>query len=301
MSQLYSNESILSWLKYFADNTQLDLERLKMLDITKEHRSLIPTVESHKTVLVFTEAGDKDIFYHMWEAGLGECDVWYNEGSEPAGEVKCDKLSNMINRKINASAAMLIVNNQARNTYKIGMDNALFRKGSIHYVGSEIRAVILNKMNVGSQDDIVVISGESIAIEAAMIASEGSVTAVEYKREDRETMEENIDYFGLDNIHVVDHVGDDTMAELPVPSLVFMVASATLEKELDYFTKLNPNVKFVVYTLDFNVAANIDKIFESFGIRRTKEIQISVSVLKSNNTFEQQPAPWLICGEAQAE
>ena len=173
------------YVQFLKESSTIDLEKVKMLDITRKNKNLIPTVESHKAVLVFTEAGIDDIFYRMWNAGLGDCDVWYNEGSEPAGEIKHDKVSNMINRGINASAGMLIVNEHARNTYKIGMDNHNFKRGSIHYVGSEIRSVILNKMHVGRQDDICVISGESIAVEAAIIATEGTVIAVEYNKDVR--------------------------------------------------------------------------------------------------------------------
>ena len=136
MNELFTNEKILSWLQYYAKNTPVDLERVKMLDITKKNKNVIPTVESHKVTLVFTQAGDPDIFYRMWNAGLGDCDVWYNEGSEPTGEIKNDKLKDMINRGINASAGMLIFNRNARNTYKIGMDNENFRRGSVRYVGS---------------------------------------------------------------------------------------------------------------------------------------------------------------------
>ena len=100
-------------------------------------------------------------------------------------------------------------------------------------MGSEIRSVILNKMQVGRQDDICVISGESIAIEAGIIAIEGSVVAVEYNKDDRATMEDNIDHFGLHNIQVIDHVDEETMKDCPVPSLVFMVASASMEQELE--------------------------------------------------------------------
>lgn len=296
--QLFTNEIILSWLQYFAKNTPIDLERVKMLDITRKNKNLIPTVESHKAVLVFTEAGNPDIFYRMWNAGLGECEVWYNEGSEPTGEVKQDKVCNMINRGINASAGMLIVNQNARNTYKIGMDNQNFRRGSIHYVGSEIRSVILNKMQVGRQDDICVISGESIAIEAGIIANEGSVLAVEYNKDDRATMEDNIDHFGLQNIQVIDHVDAETMKGYPVPSLVFLVASASMEQELECLTKLNPKINVVVYTLDFGVAASITAIFEKYGIKDTEVIQVSVSKLNNKNSFEQQPAPWIISGKA---
>ena len=297
-SQIFTNEHILAWLQYFAKNAQIDLEKVKILDITRKNKNLIPTVESHRAVLVFTQAGVPDVFYRMWNAGLGECEVWYNEGSEPAGEMKHDKVKDMINHGINASAGMLIVNPDARSTYKIGMDNHNFARGSIHYVGSEIRSVILNKMHVGLQDEICVIGGESIAIEAAIIASEGSVIAVEYNQNDRATMESNIEHFGLHNIHIIDHVDKETMKDLPVPSLVFLVASASMEQEIECLLELNPKIEIVVYTLDFGVAASMPKLFEKYGIRDAEVIQIAVSKLNGKNIFEQQPAPWIISGKA---
>ena len=56
--QLFTNEIILSWLQYFAQNMSIDLERVKMLDITRKNKNVIPTVESHRATLVFTEAGE---------------------------------------------------------------------------------------------------------------------------------------------------------------------------------------------------------------------------------------------------
>ena len=72
----FTNEKILSWMQYYADRTPIDLEQIKMMDITKKNKNLIPTVESHKAVLAFMEAGDQNIFYNMWNAGLGDCQVW---------------------------------------------------------------------------------------------------------------------------------------------------------------------------------------------------------------------------------
>ena len=291
--QVFTNEIILSWLQYYAGNTTIDLEHVKIIDITRKNKNVIPTVESHKTTLIFTNAGINDIFYRLWNAGLGECDVWYNEGSEPSGQIYNKKVKDMIDRGINASAGMLIVNPNARNTAKIGMGNDMFRKGSIHYVGSEIRAVILNKMMVDTQDDVCVIGGESIAIETALIAAEGTVVAVEYNGADRDTMEDNVDHFGLQNVTIIDRVDEESMKDCPVPSLVFMVASASMEKELAY---LNPNVHVVIYTLDFQVAAGAAAILEKFGIGDVDTIQIAVSRLGSNHAFKQQPAPWIITG-----
>lgn len=297
-SKLFTNKHILAWLQYFSENTDIDLEHVKLLDITRKNKNLIPAVEAHRCVLVFTEAGNKDIFYKMWDVGLGECEIIYNEGSEPTGPIKRDKVSDMIDRGINASAGMIVLNPNARSTIKFGMDNKLFASGSVKYVGSEIRSVLLSKMQIHESKNLCVISGESIAVEAAMMNGEGTVIAVEYKERDRETMEENVNQFGLRNVTIVDHVGEDTMAELPVPDTTMLVASASLEQELAYLTRVNPNMEFVIYTLDFKVAASMRDILAKFGITDVTIIQIAVSKLTSKNVFENQPAPWIISAKA---
>ena len=86
-NHIFNNSHILAWLQYYADNMHIDLERVRLLDITRKNKNLIPMVESHHAVLVFTEAGHPDIFYRMWNAGLGDCEVWYNEGSDPVGPI----------------------------------------------------------------------------------------------------------------------------------------------------------------------------------------------------------------------
>lgn len=299
-NQLFTNKSIIAWLQYFSENTDIDLEHVKLLDITRKNKNLIPTVEAHRCVLAFTEAGDHDIFYKMWEVGLGDCEVIYNEGSEPTGPIKRDKVSDMIDRGINASAGMIVLNPNARSTIKFGMDNKKFASGSVKYVGSEIRSVLLSKMQIHEDKNLCVISGESIAVEASMMNGEGTVIAVEYKESDRETMEENVNKFGLRNITIVDHVGADTFAGLPIPDTTMLVASASLENELEFLTKLNPQMEFVIYTLDFKVAASMRDILLGYGITDVTIIQIAVSKLTSKNVFENQPAPWIISAKADA-
>ena len=296
--QMFNNSHILAWLQYYAENTDIDLQKIKILDITRKNRNLIPTVESNEAVLVFTEAGHQDIFYRMWNAGLGDCVVWYNEGSEPSGAILTNKLCDMINRGINASAAMLILNSNARTTYKVGMENSRFSRGSIRYVGSEIRAVILNKMHIALRDTVCVVSGASIAVESAIIAAEGEVIAVEYSASDRRTLEENVDRFGLGNVTIIDHIDDRTMEGLPVPSIAMLVASASMEQEIQCLLRVNPHMEFIIYTLDFRCAASIPTLFEQYGIGGTEVIQMAVSRLSPKNTFVDEPAPWLISGKA---
>lgn len=294
---IFNNAHVISWLQYFSDNTEVDLEHVKILDITKKNKNLIPAVEAHRSVLVFTEAGHPDIFYRMFNAGLGECTVIYNEGSEPTGPVLTSKVADMIDRGINASAGMLVLNPNARTTIKFGIDNRELAYGSVKYVGSEIRTVILSKMQIHDGKNICVISGESIAVEAAILDGEGTIIAVEYNSRDRATMEDNVSQFGLNNITIIDHVDEETMKGLPVPDVTMLVASASMEREMECMLKINPNMEFVIYTLDFVVAASMPKICAAFGIRDPEILQLTVSKLTSKHTYKTEPAPWIITGK----
>ena len=296
-NQIFSNTNVLAWLQYFSENTDLDLEHVKILDITKKNKNLIPAVEAHRSVLVFTEAGHPDIFYRMYNAGLGECTVIYNEGSEPEGPIKKHSVASMMDRGINASAGMLVLNPNARTTVKFGMDNRNFATGSVRYVGSEIRTILLSKMQLMEGKNICVISGESIAIEAAIQDGEGTVIAVEYSRSDRNTLEQNVNQFGLNNVIIVDHVDEENFKGLPVPEVTMLVASASTEQEIKYLTQLNPEMEFVIYTLDFKMAANIPALFDKYGIKDMEVIQAAVSKMNQNNLFQTEPAPWIITGK----
>lgn len=293
---MFTNEVILSWLQYFSQNVEINLAKLKMLDITGKNKNLIPTVMSNRAVLVFTDAGHPDIFYDMWNAELGNCDIWYNEGSDPAGEIKHDKVSDMINRGINASAAMLILNPNAATNYHIGMENSRFTCGSVQYVCREVRAIIMSKLNLRDQDNICIISGESIAVEAAMIAAEGSVIAVEYDPRDRKTMKENVQKFGLKNVIIIESLEDNILDKLPVPGLAFIVASPRIDSEIKSLLAINPLMDVVIYTLDFELLNSIPVLFKENGMERTEAIHVAVSRVNSKKMVEPFPAPWLISG-----
>ncbi|MGE5403432.1 MAG: precorrin-6B methylase [Candidatus Saccharibacteria bacterium] len=291
---LFTNEVILSWLQYFSQNVDINLAEVKMLDITGKNKNLIPAVMCNRMVLVFTDAGHPEIFYDMWTAELGDCEIWYNEGSDPTGEMKHNKVAEMINRGINASAAMLIINPNAATNYQIGIENSRFACGSVHYVCREGRAVIMNKLNLGDQDNICIISGESIAVEAAIAAPKGSVIAVEYDPRDRDTMKENVDKFGLNNVTIVESLEDPILNQLPAPDLAFIVGSPRINSEIKKLQTMNPAMNFVIYTLDFEILTSLPALFKESGLVRTEAIHLEVSRVNSKNMVEPFPAPWII-------
>jgi precorrin-6Y C5,15-methyltransferase (decarboxylating) len=158
----------------------------------------------------------------------------------------------------------------------------------------EVRAVIMNKLNLGDQDNICIISGESIAVEAAIIAAEGSVIAVEYDRRDRDTMKCNVDKFGLNNVTIVESLEDNILDKLPVPDIAFIVASSRISSEIKNLLAVNPAMDFVIYTLDFEILTSLPALFAENGLERTEAIHIEVSRVNSKKMVEPFPAPWLI-------
>jgi precorrin-6Y C5,15-methyltransferase (decarboxylating) len=81
---LFTNEVVLSWLRYFSENAPINLVKLKMLDITGNNKNLIPTVMCNRAVGLYG-CRTSGHLYDMWNAELGDCDIWYNEGSNPTG------------------------------------------------------------------------------------------------------------------------------------------------------------------------------------------------------------------------
>ena len=58
---IFNNESILAWLKYFSDNTTIDLSSIRILDITGDNKNLMATVQGNRSVLVFTDGNHRNL------------------------------------------------------------------------------------------------------------------------------------------------------------------------------------------------------------------------------------------------
>lgn len=294
----FSNEEMLSWMGFYAKELNVSPEKIKMLDICGKKKNVLPSIETHKRVLIFANEDYAQIYYEFWEAGFGDYDIWYSEGTTPT-EVKKAKVKDLMKKKLTGPTAILIVNESTRESYRVGIKNEFFSKGPIHYVGHEIRAVIMSLLEVDSHDTICIVSGESIVIESAIIASEGTIIAVEDNLGAKESMQENIDKFGVQNVTIIDSLSADTLKGLPTPRLAFLVASKHLESDIQSLLQKNPKMQFVIYTLELDMLCDVKKYFKRYGITNTEVMQISVSKTNKNSVFVAEPSPWLITGSVE--
>lgn len=297
-SNVFETDGVLKWMGYFADKMNVGPEKFKVLNICGKQKNVIPTIETHKRVLIFADSDHPDLFYEFWEAGFGEYDIWYGEGTDTDIEVKNSKIKKLINKKITGPTVILVVNENTREAYRIGIKNENFSKGPIHYVGNEIRAVIMSLLGIDEHDTAVIVSGESIVIEAAINASEGTIIAVEGTEAAKHSMEENVDKFGVKNVKIIPDLSEQSLSDVPVPRIAFIVATKNLEEDIRNLLTKNPHMQFVIYTLELDILSGIGNIFKIYGIKDMEVIQITVSKTDKRSVFVTQPSPWLIIGEA---
>lgn len=295
---VFSTRQMLDWMAYYADIANLNVEDIKMVNICEKMKNVRPAIETNHYVLLFADESNKDICYVLWEAGLSSCKALIGYGTDPSDKVEKKLITELIDDDLTGPTVMLIENEDAHESFKIGIRNENFTRGPIHYVGHEIRAVIMSMLSVDDEDVLCIVTGESIVIEAAMLAANGTIIAVETDMGSSVSMSENVDKFGVHNVEIVSDVSPETMRNLPVPRLAFIVASPQMEEQIANLLKVNPHMQFIIYTLELDVLSGIKDLFEKYHIHQTEVLQITVAKTNRDSMFITQPSPWLISGEA---
>lgn len=289
-TKTFSNDNVLAWMGLFAEKMDVGPEKFKVINLCGKQKNVIPTIDTHKRVIIFVDKDHEELLYEFWEAGFGDYDIWYAEGTDISSEVKQDKIKNIIKKKITGPTVMLVVNENTRESYRIGIKNENFSKGPIHYVGNEIRAVIMSMLGIDEHDTAVIVSGESIVIEAAINASEGTIIAVESSEAAKASMEENADKFGVTNVQIIPDLSSESLADIPVPRIAFIVATKNLEEDIRNLLTKNPHMQFVIYTLELDILSGIKNIFKTYGIKNMEVTQITVSKTDKRSVFVTQPS-----------
>jgi precorrin-6Y C5,15-methyltransferase (decarboxylating) len=115
----------------------------------------------------------------------------------------------------------------------------------------------------------------SVAIEAAMLASEGSVFAVEVDPEGVEICRENVRAHAVDNVRVVAGRAPQALADLPDPDAVFVGGSKGSMAEIIEvaLARLKPGGRLVVN------AITMENVGETYKCLRERKLQPEVILL----------------------
>ena len=131
----YSYDQMLTWVGVFSDLMNVSPEKIKLLNLCGKVRNVVSTIETHKRVIIFANETKPDLFYEIWEAGLGEYDLWYAKGLTPGGEIMKTTASQLMDTKITEPMVIFVMNEKTRESLRFGIKNEVFARGPIRYVG----------------------------------------------------------------------------------------------------------------------------------------------------------------------
>jgi precorrin-6Y C5,15-methyltransferase (decarboxylating) len=162
---------------------------------------------------------------------------------------------------------------------------------------AEVRAIALAQMDIAPSSivwDIGAGSG-SVSIEAAQMASDGAVYAIEMDAEDHGLIRQNAERFGVANVNAVLGRAPEVLSELPDPDAVFIAGGGrevTRITEVAY-QRLRPNGRLVVNVVSIDQLVELRESLQGGGMPSARRGHASTPIPVPS---PQLPAPsvWMI-------
>lgn len=174
---------------------------------------------------------------------------------------------------------------------KLGLPDAAFVRGKVPMTKQEIRILTLVKAQIGPRDIVYDIGAGtgSLSIEAARLAPEGHVYAVERKEEAIRLIEANGERFGLENLSVIEAEAPAGLENLPLADAVLIGGSGGhLMEILDRLTqKLREGGRLVINCITVQTLAEaLDYLHAHEAVYRYEAIQVQVSRLRRVGPYD---------------
>lgn len=174
---------------------------------------------------------------------------------------------------------------------KLGLPDAAFVRGKVPMTKQEIRILTLVKAQIGPRDIVYDIGAGtgSLSIEAARLAPEGHVYAVERKEEAIRLIEANGERFGLENLSAIEAEAPAGLENLPLADAVLIGGSGGhLASILDCVAeKLREGGRLVLNCITVQtLAAALDYLHAHEAVYRYEAIQVQVSRLRRVGPYD---------------
>ena len=158
-----------------------------------------------------------------------------------------------------------------------------FIRGEVPMTKQEIRILTLAKAQINSDSMVADIGAGtgSISIEAAQLAPNGKVFAIERKSEAIELIRRNVEKFSVDNVRIIRAEAPDGLENLPeLDAAIIGGSGGQLEKILDIlYAKLKIGGRIVINAITIQTAAASLAYFRAHEIKYDA-FQVQITRLK---------------------
>ena len=282
----------ISSVVYFCGKLGVSWEDVHLLSLHGRKQNLIDAVKYHEKVFVL--CGEKDgipkICCKLKEYGLG--DVKVAVGTDLSYEqerIVQGTAESLMKEDFAPLSVLLICNPDVKKRIGHGLDDDLFLRGKVPMTKSEVRSISLSKLRL-HKDAVVWDVGAgtgSVSIEAASLAKDGVVYAIEKKDEAIDLLEQNKRKFGIDNLEIIKGLAPEALEGLPAPTHAFIGGSSgNLKEILEVLLEQNPRVRVVINAIALETVAEAMQCLKSMAFTDVDIAQVSVAKGKKLGSYE---------------
>ena len=282
----------ISSVVYFCGKLGVSWEDVHLLSLHGRKQNLIDAVKYHEKVFVL--CGEKDgipkICCKLKEYGLG--DVKVAVGTDLSYEqerIVQGTAESLMKEDFAPLSLLLICNPDVKKRIGHGLDDDLFLRGKVPMTKSEVRSISLSKLRL-HKDAVVWDVGAgtgSVSIEAASLAKDGVVYAIEKKDEAIDLLEQNKRKFGTDNLEIIKGLAPEALEGLPAPTHAFIGGSSgNLKEILEVLLEQNPRVRVVINAIALETVAEAMQCLKSMAFTDVDIAQVSVAKGKKLGSYE---------------
>lgn len=282
----------ISSVVYFCGKLGVSWENVHLLSLHGRKQNLIDAVKYHEKVFVL--CGEKDgipkICCKLKKYGLG--DVKVAVGTDLSYEqerIVQGTAESLMKEDFAPLSVLLICNPDVKKRIGHGLDDDLFLRGKVPMTKSEVRSISLSKLRL-HKDAVVWDVGAgtgSVSIEAASLAKDGVVYAIEKKDEAIDLLEQNKRKFGTDNLEIIKGLAPEALEGLPAPTHAFIGGSSgNLKEILEVLLEQNPRVRVVINAIALETVAEAMQCLKSMAFTDVDIAQVSVAKGKKLGSYE---------------
>lgn len=248
----------ISSLSYLCAKSNTDISKVKILSFHGKKELLYHNIDSNEYTFIITSKaeGVKEICRKLIDFGFFDLDIILGENLSYENErITKAKASKIIEMEISDLNCMIISNPDADKSISIGLPDEVFARDKVPITKSEVRAVIMSKLDICPNSicyDIGAGSG-SISIEMSRLAYEGKVYAIEKNPLAVELIKKNIHNFSAENIELIHAKAPDGLDNILDADKIFIGGSGgelISMMEMIFTSKKNPTIVISAITME---------------------------------------------------
>ena len=283
----------ISSLSYLCAKTNIDISKVKILSFHGKDELLYHNIDSNEYTFIITSNGEgsKEICRKLISFGFFDLDVTIGENLSYDNErITTAKAWDLLDMDISDLNCMIIYNPDSEKSISFGLHDEVFARDKVPITKSEVRAVILSKLNISSDSicyDIGAGSG-SVSIEMAGLAYEGKVYAVEKNPVAVELIKKNIHNFNAENVELIFAKAPEGLEHILEADKIFIGGSGgelNTVMEMIFSSKKHPTIVISAITLE--TVAQISDI-----LKKAKDYDYDTEVTAVNVSKSKEVGPY---------